>query len=209
MNIAAANALLKTLEEPLGKTIIVLLSDRPTMLPATIRSRCQLLAFGVPDVLEMQKWLQSASKTTLDVNLALNFTQGSPLRASALLEDQQMQTYEKLRQEIIEVMQKKMHAINFAAEHTDNDMHLITAIFCGLITDIIKLHFNPVEKFLINQDKIKELQILSKIISLNNIFTFWDELLQLNKMHYEHINFNKQLLLESLCLKCTNALCAA
>ena len=38
---AAANALLKTLEEPQGDTVIVLISRRPWLLPATIRSRCQ------------------------------------------------------------------------------------------------------------------------------------------------------------------------
>ena len=38
---AAANALLKTLEEPQGDTLIMLISLRPWLLPATIRSRCQ------------------------------------------------------------------------------------------------------------------------------------------------------------------------
>ena len=38
---AAANALLKTLEEPQGDTLMVLISRRPWLLPATIRSRCQ------------------------------------------------------------------------------------------------------------------------------------------------------------------------
>ena len=38
---AAANALLKTLEEPQGDTLIMLISRRPWLLPATIRSRCQ------------------------------------------------------------------------------------------------------------------------------------------------------------------------
>jgi DNA polymerase-3 subunit delta' len=38
---AAANALLKTLEEPQGDTLIILMSRRPWLLPATVRSRCQ------------------------------------------------------------------------------------------------------------------------------------------------------------------------
>ena len=41
MTMGAANALLKTLEEPQGKSLIVLLSQRSWLLPATIRSRCQ------------------------------------------------------------------------------------------------------------------------------------------------------------------------
>mgnify|MGYP002834065613 FL=1 len=41
MTAGASNALLKTLEEPQGNSLIVLLSQRTWLLPATIRSRCQ------------------------------------------------------------------------------------------------------------------------------------------------------------------------
>lgn len=45
MNISAANAFLKTLEEPPKDSIIILVSSRPDRLPATIRSRCSLVNF--------------------------------------------------------------------------------------------------------------------------------------------------------------------
>lgn len=45
LNIAASNALLKTLEEPPANTVIFLLTENPNALPATIRSRCQTLKF--------------------------------------------------------------------------------------------------------------------------------------------------------------------
>lgn len=45
MNDEAANSLLKTLEEPTPKTVIILLSTSAAALPATIVSRCQLLKF--------------------------------------------------------------------------------------------------------------------------------------------------------------------
>jgi len=41
MTTGASNALLKTLEEPQGNSLIMLLSQRTWLLPATIRSRCQ------------------------------------------------------------------------------------------------------------------------------------------------------------------------
>jgi DNA polymerase-3 subunit delta' len=46
LSISAANALLKTLEEPLPKTYFVLLTDRGNELLTTIRSRTQLVRFG-------------------------------------------------------------------------------------------------------------------------------------------------------------------
>jgi DNA polymerase-3 subunit delta' len=46
MNIASANAILKTLEEPSASNILVLLTSRPHQLPATVLSRCQHLRFN-------------------------------------------------------------------------------------------------------------------------------------------------------------------
>ncbi len=48
MTIGAANALLKTLEEPPGHSLFLLISSRPAALTATIRSRCQALRFTAP-----------------------------------------------------------------------------------------------------------------------------------------------------------------
>jgi len=45
MNVAAQNCLLKTLEEPRGKTLLILISSQPAMLAPTIISRTQLLKF--------------------------------------------------------------------------------------------------------------------------------------------------------------------
>ena len=52
MNPTAQNALLKTLEEPYGRTLIVLLTDQPGAMLPTIRSRCQMVRFAaLPEVL--------------------------------------------------------------------------------------------------------------------------------------------------------------
>ncbi|MDE2316958.1 MAG: DNA polymerase III subunit delta' [Xanthomonadaceae bacterium] len=58
MNAAAANALLKTLEEPAAHTMLILLADAPWRLPQTIRSRCQCIEFSLPPAAEAQAWLQ-------------------------------------------------------------------------------------------------------------------------------------------------------
>ena len=48
MTVNAANSLLKTLEEPPGDTLLVLVADRVGKLPATIFSRCQRIDLAVP-----------------------------------------------------------------------------------------------------------------------------------------------------------------
>ena len=49
MNPSAANALLKTLEEPPGQLLLLLITDNPGKLLPTIRSRCQRIVFNVPE----------------------------------------------------------------------------------------------------------------------------------------------------------------
>jgi hypothetical protein len=59
MNIAAANALLKTLEEPVNAaTIIILVSAQPALLPPTILSRCQKVEFKTPEKNIGLAWLK-------------------------------------------------------------------------------------------------------------------------------------------------------
>ncbi|MDF0668126.1 MAG: DNA polymerase III subunit delta' [Nitrospira sp.] len=48
LTIGAANALLKTLEEPPGHTLFILITSRLHALPITVRSRCQALRFTTP-----------------------------------------------------------------------------------------------------------------------------------------------------------------
>ncbi|GHA29263.1 DNA polymerase III subunit delta' [Oceanisphaera arctica] len=77
MTEAAANALLKTLEEPAGEATLLLTSAHPERLLPTIRSRCQQWLLPVPESDVVLRWL---SDQGLEPNLAaLNVNQGSPL----------------------------------------------------------------------------------------------------------------------------------
>ena len=64
MTIAAANALLKTLEEPRGDTLLILLTSHPQRLLETIRSRCQLLHFAR----QPQELIRATLQTQLGVD---------------------------------------------------------------------------------------------------------------------------------------------
>lgn len=81
---AAANALLKTLEEPPPATAILLVSDRPSRLLATIRSRCQVIALGMPPPEAALAWLLAEGVDGAEDALAL--AGGSPLLARDLAE---------------------------------------------------------------------------------------------------------------------------
>jgi DNA polymerase-3 subunit delta' len=60
LNRFAANALLKTLEEPPPRTLLILVATQPSRLPATILSRCQRMRVRAPTRSESLAWLQAA-----------------------------------------------------------------------------------------------------------------------------------------------------
>lgn len=79
MNRAAANAFLKTLEEPPAGVLLLLIAEQPSRLPATIRSRCQVLPIVSPARVEGLDWLASATGGGREVlEQALDLAGGAP-----------------------------------------------------------------------------------------------------------------------------------
>ena len=87
MNAAAQNALLKTLEEPAGRTLIVLLTDAAESLLATIRSRCQTFRFAPLSVEQAVRVLEMRGVDAGEAEEAVRVAGGSPGRALAFIED--------------------------------------------------------------------------------------------------------------------------
>lgn len=81
MNLSAANALLKNLEEPPSPTLFLLIAHRPALLPPTVRSRCQHVQIRVVDWAATEHWLGAQGIDEADLQLALSG--GAPLEALA------------------------------------------------------------------------------------------------------------------------------
>ncbi len=86
MTVNAANSLLKTLEEPPGDALLILVADRVGKLPATIFSRCQRIEISVPPESVALKWLDRLQPGAAWLD-ALRMTGGSPLAAISALDD--------------------------------------------------------------------------------------------------------------------------
>ncbi len=84
MNASAANALLKSLEEPAADTHLILTCSQLHALPATIRSRCQLVKLATPTEAESLDWLATVSGDRDASERLLQAAQGLPLLAEAL-----------------------------------------------------------------------------------------------------------------------------
>lgn len=84
MTANAANGLLKTLEEPPGDTLLILVADRMGSLPATILSRCQRTNVPVPAEALSLPWLDRLQPSSAWPE-ALQLAGGAPLAAIAAL----------------------------------------------------------------------------------------------------------------------------
>jgi len=84
MHASAANALLKTLEEPPAGTLFLLVADQPNRLPVTVRSRCLRIDFRVPARDLALHWL--AAKGIREPEIALAQTGFAPLAAEQMVQ---------------------------------------------------------------------------------------------------------------------------
>jgi len=81
LNRFAANALLKTLEEPPQRTVLILVATQPSRLPATILSRCQRVRVSAPSRAEAVSWLES-TRGKGDWNAVLDILGEAPMLAA-------------------------------------------------------------------------------------------------------------------------------
>ncbi|MDZ4811122.1 MAG: DNA polymerase III subunit delta' [Pseudomonadota bacterium] len=85
LNHNAANALLKTLEEPETGVLMILVADDMARLPATIRSRCQRIDIAGPNRAEGVAWLLTQGAAADDAASALDLADGNPGEALLML----------------------------------------------------------------------------------------------------------------------------
>ncbi|MBS7457624.1 DNA polymerase III subunit delta' [Coralloluteibacterium stylophorae] len=119
LNVAAANALLKTLEEPSQDRYLLLVGSRPARLPATIRSRCQSIEFRLPPHAEALAWL--ARRGGGDAGTALEAARGHPGLAAEWLDAGALALRAQVRDELAEVGAGTASAVEVAARWTADE----------------------------------------------------------------------------------------
>jgi DNA polymerase-3 subunit delta' len=100
LNAPAANALLKTLEEPAAQTMLVLIADAPWRLPQTIRSRCQRIEFHLPEPAQALAWLQAQGVADPASASALQAAGGNPGLAQRWAEEGALERRREVRRDL-------------------------------------------------------------------------------------------------------------
>ncbi len=203
MNNAAANAFLKCLEEPTERTLIILITEKPSALPATIISRCQKLAVTTPDKEAVVTWLaealqcDAAANQTLQGNVSL--AQGAPLLALDYANDGGL----TLRNDCFNAwmaIAKQLKSPVIIAE----DWHKLPAaplIFwmTSWVIDLIKCFYQVQADNLYNPDLNRQLQELTVRLELTGLYKLYDLLLASRQRLDTQIN--KQLLFEEILIQ--------
>lgn len=115
MNINAANALLKTLEEPMESGLLLLVTEHPSRLPATVISRCQRLRCVPPASDSAVSWLAERCPEGADPLLLLALTGGSPLAAAELAGKEGLARREAMLGELEDLAQGRSDPVSIAA----------------------------------------------------------------------------------------------
>lgn len=118
----AANSLLKTLEEPPGDALLILIADRKGHLPATIFSRCQRLDFAIPGESEGLAWLNRLHPGQ-SWSAALRLAGNAPLAAIAA--SGKLDTHAGLSRDLAAVAAGKASAITIAARWASLDTSFV------------------------------------------------------------------------------------
>jgi DNA polymerase-3 subunit delta' len=194
MNTNAANALLKTLEEPVPKTLFLLVSDLCSQLPQTITSRCQKIVFTKPKTADALLWLEKEMPRP-QAQLLLNIAEGAPLKALALAGEPYVQS----RKKVYEAIQApSFNPLALAASLQTEESETVLQLLVQYLSDVLRLILTSTTETVMNMDYQDSLISLSKTLSASQVIVLLDKLSQVKRQVSSGIHLNKQLLLEDI-----------
>tara|TARA_B100000674_G_scaffold476972_1_gene471747 strand:+ start:307 stop:1335 length:1029 start_codon:yes stop_codon:yes gene_type:complete len=200
---AAANALLKTLEEPPSRTRFVLISSKPQSLPITIRSRCQRMSFGRLNKAEVLEGLQLFREDLPDdLNQIAAMADGSLGTAFKLLDDPIMQRRTDLLEKLLALATNDARASFELASEMKEMKESLPTLFDMLrrfLRDSLLLSLDDSPRDLTNTDYSAQIRAFAHEMGTDGIL-FRLNLLEETIKEVETRNLNLALALERLFL---------
>ncbi|MGE8499928.1 MAG: DNA polymerase III subunit delta', partial [Pseudomonas sp.] len=200
MNLNAANALLKSLEEPSGNTVLLLISHLPSRLLPTVKSRCVQQACPVPGEAMSLAWLAQALPACSDEERAelLCLAAGSPLAAVRLQElgvrDQRAQVVEGVKK----LLKQQISPSQLAESWNAVSLPLLFDWFCDWSQLALRYQLTRDESGLGQADMRKVVQYLADKTPQAKVLHIQDWLLAQRQKVIGKANLNRVLLLEAL-----------
>jgi DNA polymerase-3 subunit delta' len=152
LHVNAANSLLKTLEEPPGNSLLLLVTAQPARLPATVRSRCQIMSFNTPSNEVAGPWLASRLSGPLEPITLLDAANGAPLAALAYADGERWRRRQALMENYKQVIAGQLDPVRAAEIWVQGDTAENLRWLINWYTDSIRLKMNPDSTHLHNSD---------------------------------------------------------
>ncbi len=203
MNINAANALLKSLEEPPENSILFLISHRADMLLATIKSRCQIWKFKLPETEQAISWLNSQEKYS-NWDALLKVAGGKPLLAQDLKSSGLGENRSDYYQDLGQLLQGKAKVTKISTKHQDEPLERLVIWQQAWCADLIRCHYDNQPVTLENPDIRRSLHSLVGRVDLHLLFRFMDKLIELRR--FSSAPLNKRLFIEDMLIRCQEVL---
>ena len=195
LNVYAANALLKTLEEPSDNTRLVLFSHAVSQVMATIRSRCQVVSLSSPSTTDCSQWLKSYYPDT-DLSQLLSLLPQAPLMAKSLLDDDSFSLFEQTLKALAPNTPKSITEVSDTLLAVDP--LVLLNWWLGVVHWSIKRQHLP--GFDADNTLYQQLDQWGSP-NLAQIYLFMDLLIANKRLYLQGANPNKQLLLEDMLIK--------
>jgi DNA polymerase III subunit delta' len=196
MNVAASNALLKSLEEPGERTLFLLLADTPSRLVATIRSRCQHWSLAPPAEADCLPWLAERLGGEEEARFWWRLAGGLPLEALALAEPEAR----GLRQRLVETFESLVRGGEPVAEAARLDRQSVeTILWYGIawLEDLIRLGLSGDTRGLRNPDLLPLYRQAVKNARIRDWFRLLDYAREQRRLLASGGNPNPQLVIEA------------
>lgn len=153
LNVNAANSLLKTLEEPAGNSLLLLVTAQPMRLPATVRSRCQRIHFALPATEVVIPWLAAQVKSDVaSPDILLQNAGGAPLTALVYADGERWRRRQQLADCYDQILTNRADPVRAAEDWMQGDPAENLRWLIGWQTDLIRLKMNPDPPRLSNPD---------------------------------------------------------
>lgn len=202
LNINAANALLKTLEEPSANTKIILVTSRLMSLPATIRSRCQIMHFRTPEKELSKRWLSEKGVGDDQLDLLLRLSHGAPLTVLDFIEKEELAFRREIFSAWLLYIQRKVDLIKLSSDWGKQNSLVIIKYLLSWTVDLVQLKQLDSASNIANIDFAENLKLIADQYSVEQLFCFYDELIKTQDILSKKIALNAQLLLEGLLIVC-------
>lgn len=170
MSVSAANSLLKNLEEPQAGRILLLLSDRPQALPATIRSRCQRFEFTTPPGDVALAWLARQDATRGDWELLLSLSHGAPLLALELAQSGLLANRREFFADWLALVSGQGDGLKLASQSPKQNAHGQLYWLYGWTVDLIRLKAAGTQAKIQNIDLAAELERLAAKLEWGDLY---------------------------------------